>query len=104
VRLLGGVDQQEEKRERSSDYRALADAQLIDLSQQIFERRRVRLGAPARARGDPQALDDLERLLALEPVNDTAERAGEPSNVLVEWKIFVARGAKIRCPRGFHVA
>jgi hypothetical protein len=41
--------------------------------------------APGR---DAKLLDDLERLLSLEPLDYAAECTGQPADILVEWKIL----------------
>ena len=90
--LLGGVDQQKEERERARGDRTLLHGESVHLAQQIVERRRAGLTVPARARCGPKTLDDIERLLSFESLDDASERAGQPADVVVEREILLAGG------------
>ena len=72
------------------------DAQLIDLRQQLVERSCARLAATPRPRCNAEALDDVERRFSLETVDDAAEGAREPANIVVERNIFLAGRAGSR--------
>jgi hypothetical protein len=54
----------------------LLDGETIDPMKNLFERRGIRLAVPARAGGDAKLLDDLERLLPLEPLDYPTKRGG----------------------------
>ena len=88
VHLLGGVDEQEEQRERARDDRGSIERQGVHDREQLIERRRARLAAPPRAAGASERFDGVERIVALQPANDGAERGGEEANVVVEGKVF----------------
>ena len=45
----------------------------------------------AGARCGSQALDDLERFLSFQPLDDASQRAGQPPDILVEGEILLSR-------------
>jgi hypothetical protein len=90
VHLLGGVDEQEEERERARRDRRELEGERFDLGEELVERGRVGVAVASRAAGAAQRLDRLERQLTLEAADDAAERAGEPSDVLVEGDVLAA--------------
>jgi hypothetical protein len=92
VGLFGGVDEQKEERERARNDGALRYTERVDLTQQIVERRSSPLAVTASPRSGAKALDDLERLLSLESLNDASQRAGQPANIFVERNVFSSRG------------
>ena len=102
--LLGGVDQQEEKRERSRRQSALLDRETVDLPQQLVEAGGAGLAMPARPCRNSQLFDDPECFLSFQPSNHPSEGAGKPANVLVQRKVFFSRrswrwhGWKYRTP------
>ena len=66
MHLLGGVDEQEEERERARGDGAQLERERLDLVEQLVERGRVRVAMAARAARLAERLDRVERLLALE--------------------------------------
>lgn len=91
MHLFGGVDEEEEECECTRDRRRTIERQVIDAGEQLIERRRIRLLAPARPASAAQPFHGLERLLALQSANDGAEGGGEQTNVVVKRKVFGAR-------------
>jgi hypothetical protein len=92
VGLLGGVDQQKEQCERAGGDRALLDCERVDFAQQIVEARRSQLAVPPRARRGAKALDNLERFLSFQSLDDASERSRQPADVVVERKVLLSRG------------
>jgi hypothetical protein len=94
VRLLGGVDQQKEKGEGARGNRALLYGEIVHLRQKIGQGRRAGLTVPARTGRDAQALDNLERLLPFQALDDASKSGSEPTDILVERKIFRTTGTR----------
>jgi hypothetical protein len=92
VGLLGGIDQEKEERECARDNGTVLDAQRIDFTKQIVKRGSVGLAVTPGARCRAKALDDLERFLSFQALNDAPERAGQPADILVEGKVLSSRG------------
>ena len=91
MHLLGGVDEQEEERERArGDGAELERQTLRPASRSSSSDGARRIAVAASAAGLSQALDRVERLLALEPADDAPERGGEPADVLVEGDVLAA--------------
>src|ERR1700694_3793701 len=97
VCLLGGVDEQKEERERARGDRALLHAQSVDFAKQVVERRSAGLTVTPSARRRPKALDDLEGFHSFQSLDDAAEGAGQPANVVVEREILLAGGHGHSC-------
>ena len=70
VRLLSGVDQQKEEREGSRGNRALLYCQSVHFANVV--ERSDPLTVTSGARCGPKALDDIERLFSLEPLDNTS--------------------------------
>ena len=97
MHLLGGVDEQEEERERARGDRAQLERQRFDLVRADRRARARRVAVAPRAAGAAEGLDRVERLLALEAEDDAAERGGEPADVLVEGNVLTPdRGTRKR--------
>src|SRR5687767_6341960 len=90
--LLGGVDQQKEERERARGDGALLDGESVDFAQKIVESGSSRLTVTARARREAKTLDDLERFLSFQSLDDASERSGQPADVVVERQVLLSRG------------
>ena len=86
--LLGGVDQQKEKRERAGGHGALLDRQAVDPAQKRFQGRGIALVMTPRPGCDAELFDDLEGLLSLEPQDHPSERGSEPADILVEREVL----------------
>ena len=99
VRLLGGVNQQEEQSESARRHRTLFDGEAIDLPEQFVEGRSVGLAVATRTCRDAQSLDDPEGVVPLQSLDDASQRCGEPADVVVERKIFFSRRG-----RGWHAS
>ena len=95
VRLLGGVDQQEEEGESAGRHSALRDGESVDQPKQPLEGWRVFGAMTTGSGGDPQPLDDRERLVTLEPADYSSESARKPPDILVEREIFCTRSGRV---------
>jgi hypothetical protein len=95
MRLLGGVDQQEEERERAGRHCALRDGESVDEPEQPLEGGRIFGAMPPGSGGDPQPLDDREGLVTFEPADYSSESARKPPDVLVEGEIFCTRSGRV---------
>jgi hypothetical protein len=60
MRLLGGVDQEKEERERARGHGALLDRQAVDPAEKLFEGGSTAVTMTPRAGRDAELFDDLE--------------------------------------------
>ena len=73
VHLLGSVDQQEEERESARRHRTQLERESLYLVQQLVEGGRIGFTVATGTTGAAEALDRVERLLALEVADHAAE-------------------------------
>jgi hypothetical protein len=88
VGLFGGVDQEKKERECTGRHRALLYGESVYLAEKVLEGRRVTVAVASSARGNAQLLDNLERLLAFETLDNAPECTGKPANVLMEREVL----------------
>ena len=90
MHLFGGVDEQEEQRERAGGHSTQRERQRVHHMEQRLERGRTIVRSPARARQATQRIHGGEGFFALEPTDNAAECCGETPNVFVERKVYIA--------------
>ena len=88
MHLLGGIDQEEEQRERSSSDARQVRGELRCVLDQLIETWSSRLTVPSRAAARSQAVDNRESLITFQSLDDPSESAAEIPDVLVKRKIF----------------
>jgi hypothetical protein len=91
VRLLGGVDQQEEEGECARGDGALVHRELFDFREEIVEIVATSVAVASRSRRGAETLYCLVSLRALEPLYHPAEGGREPPHVFVERNVFRSR-------------
>jgi hypothetical protein len=96
MRLLGGVDQEKEERERASRHRALFHTEIVDRAEEIFEGASIGIAVAAGACRHSQVLHNLECLLSFQPLDYASECGGEPTDILVKGDVFRASASGFR--------
>jgi hypothetical protein len=91
MHLLGGVDEQEEERERARRGGAHLERKPAHALEKGIQRWRVGIATPAGATRAPQTFDNLKRVVPLELPNHAAKGAGEPADVLVQRHVLWTR-------------
>jgi hypothetical protein len=62
----------------------------LNLGNELVERARIGIAESPRAARLSKCFNGLERVFALEPADDTTERSGEPSHIVVKCNVFAA--------------
>src|SRR3954468_17084124 len=91
MHLLGGIDEEEEQRERACCRCGERKRQGLDALEELLEIGSTPFLASPRTRGATKRLDGLERLVSLESPDDATEGGREATDVLVQGKIDFAR-------------
>ena len=86
--LLGGIDQQKKESERARSDGGELHPESRYFFEQFSEIPGARIAAPASTAGQPKVVDCAKRFLPLQTPDDTAERAGETADVVVQWFVF----------------
>src|SRR5690606_15906194 len=97
VHLLGRVHQKEQNRERSRDRGRQREGQRVHLLQNSPELGAVRSRAAPVSAADPQPLDGLETILALQAADHLSEAACKPADVFVKRAVDFVDIAHVTC-------